>query len=44
MLILSIIALFLLVDIIFVIWLSCKHKVNPFNFRELMKAWKKEFN
>ena len=38
------IVLFIICDVIFVLWLSCKHKINPFNFKKLAEAWKKEFD
>jgi hypothetical protein len=44
MLILGFIVLFVLFDVIFVIWLSRKYGISPFNLKELMRAWKKEFN
>ena len=44
MITLGFIVLFVLVDIIFVVYLSRKYKVNPFNIKKMMEAWNKEFS
>ena len=43
MLLFAIVVLVLL-DVIFVAWLSYKHRINPFNLKKLAEAFKKEFS
>ena len=43
MIVLGFLVLFLIFDIIFVVWLSRKYRISPFNIKGMMDAWRKEF-